>query len=367
MILSRHHPEAALSADPTFAPAALLLGNLLFAKDQKGAPQRRIHLALTALRDQPLAADAIRQIGLARDAGRIAPTTRPYMALANEMSRRDGLTQIWLAQDHLTNGDVPRAMLHIDTVMRVSRQVQDLIFPILAQFSTSPGVARALALRSDAGAQWVADYLLYELANGGNREMISDVLKSVRRPGRLREIANISRETVRELAEAGDGAGAKALYRHAWRSGFLDEGEVGSATGWRLFDQAGAIAEWRGRGPDRALDILAKPGASGIVAQQVRFDGGRGLAEPGLINPRMPAGSRLLLTARCGPNSVSAVAWSAVGTADESRPAVSRISGRSLGGCVALIYSIEVTGPRGGGQLAVSIDKIGSPNAGGGR
>lgn len=361
-ILSRLHPEAALSADPAFAPAALLMGNLLFAKDQKGSTRRRIHLARTALRDEPLAADAIRQIGLARDAGRISPTTRPYMVLANEMSRRDGLAQIWLAQDRLTMGDVTGAMLHIDTVMRVNRQAQDLIFPILTRFTAAPGFPRALALRSDAGAHWVADYLLFELAKDGSREMIRDVLLSVQRPARLREIANISRETVRELAEAGDGAGAKALYRHAWRSGFLGENEVDSATGWRLFDQAGAIAEWRGSDPDRVLDILAEPDARGIVAQQVRFDGGRGVAEPGLINPRMPAGSQLKLTARCGANSDSAVVWSAAGTADRTRPAVSGISGRLLSGCVALIYSIEVTGPREGGRLAVSIDGLGLPN-----
>lgn len=359
IFLSISNPQAAAAAAPDFAPAALYYGEILLLRNPKGQAEKRVGLAKAVLRDEPLNAAALRQIGLARDGGRVAPESRPFMILAHRMSRRDGLAQLWLAQDRAKSGDVLSAMTHVDTVMRVNDQAQDQIFPLLAQFVEGPAVASALAARSDAGAGWIEGYLNYLLAKNGDRRTIAKMIMSMKKPTRLRDAQGIARETIRELAIADEGELARDLFKYAVANDLLTDGGSGAAIPWRVFDQPSAAAETRDADGRLVLDILADSTARATVAQQVRFDAS-GLTRwvPRLLDARMPAGSQILLNVRCASSDTAAVIWSAEGDPAGGAPVTNSYSAVLPRPCPAAVYSIEVTGPREGEPLTASLTNI---------
>lgn len=366
-LLARLSPEAALAVDPAYAPALLRRGDLMFASSPEQEVDQRLAMARLALRDEPLAASAVRQIGLIVDRDQVAPTTRPYMALASDLSRREGVAQLWLAQDRFKAGDVLRGMAYIDTVMRVHRDAYDLVFPLLARFTSLEGMARALALRSDAGGAWVADYLMYEHDRNGNMRVVADVLQSVGKPKRLPQGSNIAGETLHRLATGGEGDRARQLYNKAIKTGLLSQegtepGIRARGAAWRLFGWPEAAAEWRERPGSPILDILAEAGARRVVAQQVRFDRpGAYRWNPQLINPNLPPGSRVELTLRCAADKPAVVVWSAIAGAIESEPAVEASTVKSDRDCAAPIYSLELVGPDAGGPFTASLAGLDGP------
>jgi hypothetical protein len=362
VLLAGLNPQAALDVDPHYAPAAFLLGDVLLATDPLGAVPQRVRLARTGLRRQPLAADAVRQIGMARDAGRIVPDVRPYMILAEKLSRRDALAQLWLAQDRFKAGDVIGGMTHLDTVIRVYRQAEGLIFPVLAKFADAPGIANALALRSDAGADWVSGYLNYSLAKSGDLRVIAGVLMAVKEPSLLRDGSDISRETIRELAVAGNGKLARSLFKRASAAGLLGGSARGAAIPWRVFEQTGATAELRQTSEGPVMDILAERGANATIAQQVRFDASeRVLPVPRLRHAFIPADARIVAKVRCSSSDASRILWSAEGDPSGRAPVLRSFSVRMPAECLAALYSIEVVGPVEGPALTTSIIGLGIP------
>ncbi len=345
----------------------------LIEAQQKGEPleiegtgARQEALALRALRQQALLPAALRQLGLARDRGRVDPASRPYLELVQRLSRRERVAQLWLAQDALKANRLDRAVGHLDTVFRTSPEAYDLIWPILLQAGEVPGLGTALARRSDMGAAWVGSYLRFLLDRNAGLGTLAEATGAIRRPTRLYYGSDIAAETVLQLMLDGQARRANTLFNQARRSGLLSAptqsyaGESATALPWTLFGSAEAASEWRGTGrSSRKLDVLVEAGNRGAVARQVRFE------QPGsyrwnasLDSPMLPPGARIEITFDCPGGAPPMVVWSARAGADEAQPVITNRAFSIGRDCPAQTFAIELIGAKDAGDATASFARL---------
>ena len=358
-LAARGNPQAALRIDPDHAPALLRSGELMLAQSPDKAADRRVSMARTARRDEPLAAAAPRQIAMAEDRNLIGTDAFPLMDLAARLSRRDGVAQIWLAQHAIKQGELGRSVEHLDTLLRVHEKQKNLIFPQLAKIDDSAPFAKALAVRSDRGALWVSEYLMFLLSGAGKAEFVADVLSAIREPQSLRHGDDITRETIRTLAVAEKGARAADLFAAVRKSGLIQT-EAGSENSsptdlrWTLLNWPDAASEWRGEGSSKALDVLVESGTRRTIAQQVRFDPpGNFRYSPEQDNLNIADGAKITIRLDCAGKAAREV-WSLT----PDGPVGGQRTYRIDEDCQTQLYSIDVIGPDSGSPLTASLQRL---------
>ncbi|MFK8252357.1 tetratricopeptide repeat protein [Ancylobacter terrae] len=142
---SANEPERALALRDD-NPLALVT---LAARDlDLGTAEGRVtarELARKALIAYPLDVRAIRVLALAADAEGDKDTARALMSAASARSRRDLAVDWWLAQDAMQSGDGPRAVQHVDNIMRTRTNVRDDMLPLLLHMLDIPATREPLA------------------------------------------------------------------------------------------------------------------------------------------------------------------------------------------------------------------------------
>jgi hypothetical protein len=84
-------------------------------------------------------------------------------AEAERLSRRDLVTQIWLAEFNLRRGDIPAVLGHLDVALRTSEAGEESLFPLLVAVSSDRRLADALARRMRARPNWAEPFGNYLL------------------------------------------------------------------------------------------------------------------------------------------------------------------------------------------------------------
>lgn len=306
-------PERALAADPRDGEAIVArLDRRLAVAPRAVKPETLRANGRRALAVQPLLPAALRQVGLSYETGRIDERAYPYFALAARMSRRERLTQLWLAGHALKQDDYDLAARRFDRLFRVSTGAQQLVFPRLDQIVTEPRMQAALAKVADRGTPWVREYLTYLLADGKRSRPAAGILAAMQHPAVIADISPLSQLLITQLAAAGEPAQAARLFDRMVREGvfiapsgfFAPVATINRASGlpWQLAGTAAAAAEWRALGEKaRALDFYADVAARQTVASQLRFERpGSYRARATVALARVPEGAALELTFSCG-------------------------------------------------------------------
>ncbi|MBW8367937.1 MAG: hypothetical protein K0M70_08775, partial [Arenimonas sp.] len=135
------HPEALyqqarrLAADPAQHPAAA-------------------EMARRALRANPLDGRSYRVLaGLAEAQGNRDQAARLY-AVAAQRTPRDALSQAWMLDYHLAQGDLPAAMANLDLMLRVNPALFTALEPLLLSLAGDPRAQPALADRLAGAPPW---------------------------------------------------------------------------------------------------------------------------------------------------------------------------------------------------------------------
>lgn len=112
-----------------------------------------------SLRDEPLNSKALAVLGYAPpDAGGSTAQKR-LMVLADQVSRREPLSQIWLIEDASASGDVRGAIRHYHAALSVQPSLHDKLMPILAAAIDFPEVREALRPLIVSEAKWMPTFI----------------------------------------------------------------------------------------------------------------------------------------------------------------------------------------------------------------
>lgn len=163
MALATKRPELALQLDRE--NATVLAQAALTLVQGEATPQRRKarDLARAALAREAGNVNALAAFGLASDKPK---QVAAVFTVADRLSRRNLIVQVWMIENAVAKGDVSGALRQYDIALRTSRAAPSMLFPVLVDATSNdqllPAIAKTLAQRPLWGGLY-----LQQLAQSG--------------------------------------------------------------------------------------------------------------------------------------------------------------------------------------------------------
>lgn len=281
----QERPELVLAVDRVFGAAPDARAAAVLAKRMLGDGRNRGPLAgaramaAAALRRDPTVVDAVAVIGLATALGQAPDQAERAFVYADQLSRRDIGTQLWLIERAVQRNDIPATLRHYDTVLRVSPPMATQLFPVLSQASRVPGIAVALNTLLNTRPNWGRDFLSFMLRGQSDPRaifLVSRGLVSPNDPGEREHLGLL----LRALTAARAFDFAWQAYVAAWParargSDLLWNGDFSTDPGappfdWGFAEDPSQAPERRARrGGDIALYLPTGANAEAEVARQL--------------------------------------------------------------------------------------------------
>ncbi|RYE93442.1 MAG: hypothetical protein EOO77_45485, partial [Oxalobacteraceae bacterium] len=141
--------------------AAALSGPESSSDDRK----RSDVLARAALRQGPASVVAASVLGInAQVYGDVAVARRAF-TYAEQLSRRDLLTQLWAIEYAVSQGDVEGALRHYDIALRIKPAMWELLFPVLAAAASQNAIQQELVTTLASRPPWADGFINYAAGN----------------------------------------------------------------------------------------------------------------------------------------------------------------------------------------------------------
>ncbi|RZL29520.1 MAG: hypothetical protein EOP64_00750 [Sphingomonas sp.] len=280
IVLARKSPAAsfALGYHTAAAEAAIALAGLAA---YPGANDKAIaRHARAALRREAINVDAVVALGTITALTNHTPAAERMFAYAEQLSRRNIPTQLWLIENAVQQGEIEPALAHYDRAMTVSVSTRALLLPVLATAAASPTVARPLARLLVRRPLWWPAAIEQFIASPDPVHVLPPAIAALRlRPDVPEERAYLV-SAMKRLADAGAAPRAYALYRAAQpasaagallRAGNFEKVGDLPPFDWNLADGANVsgVIQPGGVGSGSALFLSAEGGGQGEVARQV--------------------------------------------------------------------------------------------------
>ncbi len=249
-----------------------------FARD-RGARADAIRLAHEALARDATVVAAWRTLGFGLEAQGRRPQAERLILFAEQLSRRDLPTQLWLIERSVSRDDIEGALAHYDIALRTTQTAADILFPILVQATANNDIVSPLATLLRTDPPWRRAFVMKLSEGAPSSPNVARLLEETGR-GRPVEDADILANLIHRMTSENDFAAGWRLYR-AWRhpdprvglrNGGFDGQNPAPPFDWRLESSANLSAEQTivdGSGSGPVLAIRASSGISGIAAQQV--------------------------------------------------------------------------------------------------
>ena len=107
--------------------------------------QSKVETIRSSLKQRPLNALAIAMLGLVPVGQKdVDKTAAPFMTLANRLTRREPLSQMWMIEAASAADDVPGAVRHYHTVLAANPHLYQGLFPVLVSALDFPEIQQAL-------------------------------------------------------------------------------------------------------------------------------------------------------------------------------------------------------------------------------
>ncbi len=122
-------------------------------------------LARRALRQDGTAVLALSTLGFDADLHSDRTAARRFFVQAQRQSRRDLRTQLWMIEDAVERGRIAEALKQYDITLRVSPELGELLYPVLAKAGTEPAIRHALVETLAGRPSWGESFLSYASRN----------------------------------------------------------------------------------------------------------------------------------------------------------------------------------------------------------
>lgn len=133
--------------------------------------------AKRALRSQPLNASSLRTLGLIAAYTKDIDRARKLMSFANRLSRREGITQLWLSADAAKRNDARAAMTHLNTIMTTEVGAWPTVFPMTLQLLENPRIARQFAVIIRDDTPWLPSFLTFATTDNPQPQHLAAVVR----------------------------------------------------------------------------------------------------------------------------------------------------------------------------------------------
>lgn len=237
-------------------------------------------IARRALRRDAMAVSAITTLGLAAQLRGDIATARARFAYAEQLSRRDLPTELWLIEDAVSRNDIPGALHHYDIALRTRWGSWDLLFPVLANAAGNTDVVPSLVKLLATNPTWAPSFLTFMAEKGTDPPATARLFMALGRTGA--PVAEGARASVVDaLLTTGDRERAWLYYASALRGAdrrrsrdpeFAAILEHPSQLDWRVANSdSGLTASIRRAGQRAVFDFSAPPSVGGALIHQIQL------------------------------------------------------------------------------------------------
>lgn len=152
-------PEIALRLAPWDARANAKAALNALANSKGRPPANAGERALRAFRRDPFATDAFTSLGLLAAFRRQNDQAQRIFSHAENVSRRNVETQLWLIEHNVQRNDIRAALAHYDIVLTVETEIRTALYPILMNASSERDIALELNRVLRKRPNWRIDFL----------------------------------------------------------------------------------------------------------------------------------------------------------------------------------------------------------------
>lgn len=280
----QQNPDLALRFMPDHPLALSLKADIQFMDSQSPTSLNKVEaMAKQSLEVQPLNAVAVRLLGYVADARGDKKKARELILLAQQISRRDFGTQLWLIEDAVARGEKTRALYHYDIAMRTTSSSHQILLPTLAGALDDPEVRKALVPYVRRRPNWLPGLLGISIDTSQNPANLADVLVPAGHLPDNEEYRRLSNNLLNQLAAKSKFPAFRQYYLSlpgtagaTFRSAALNNRTVNlryPAAGWQLVDNpaiGGALSAPNNDG-QRSLSAFAGSGERGALMHKYIF------------------------------------------------------------------------------------------------
>ncbi len=272
-------PKAVLAIWPWAVKPKIALAEKAL-KTPDSADQTRVRgLLQAALAREPVNVRAARSLALTQSFADVKAAERTF-AYAENLSRRDLPTQLWLIEYAVQQGNVSGALTHYDRALRTSKDAGAVLLPTLVAASVDESVAKALAPVLHARPSWWRPFLLKAIETGNDARSLAYIIAAFRPALDKAEEHEIARLTIARLVDLKRYDLAARLYIQLMpgtpdelplvRNGDFETNGDLVPLDWAFAENADISASpERVTGDDTRLEIRAANGTRGEVARQL--------------------------------------------------------------------------------------------------
>jgi hypothetical protein len=229
--------------------------------------------ALAALRNSPLDAIAMRQLGMVA-ARQQADAGSAHWAAAERITRRDLSGQLLLIEKSAQDGDIAAALAHYDRALLTYPASSQQLYPVLAKALSDPEIRSGLKIY--AKRSWIPDFLGKAIELGGDPVAVTGMIADVRAQLAPRDTQLIVTTLIGQLVARGRYAAVCELVRQmpAGASRAIDQIALSPATSdpqlapltWALVNDGSFETALDAKG---GLAVSVASERSGAIAQRV--------------------------------------------------------------------------------------------------
>lgn len=159
-MLAQANPRQALVRDPDNGTALVARVTQDIEGDPDFVPGRAdARTAVASLAIRPLNEGTLRIIGSAREAAGDKAGAARAMRLADRVSRRDVLNQLWLIENDVERNDISGALVHYNNALSIRSELGAMLYPVLSSAIVHPEVRAALLPYVRKQARWMPSFL----------------------------------------------------------------------------------------------------------------------------------------------------------------------------------------------------------------
>jgi len=270
-------------------------------------PDPLIALARRSFAVDPLEVSTIRTLALGSVLQEDEARGRELMRVASQISKRDAVTDLWLAQDYGRRGNVEAMTAAFDHALRTSKRAREAAIGPLVKLLANESSHAPIGKLLDRRPEWESAFWLQFARDPVALQSSAKFFSATSLPLDRLEPA-VRAQLYTNLRAAGH---FDALYRLAALDPGLEPSTAELAEGAFITVEDGHPLGWvlRSRGnyssqvhpTSGELQIDAKAGAFGVAAERViRLEGSRSLTI--LLAEPLPENTELTLAASCAPD-----------------------------------------------------------------
>ncbi len=132
--------------------------------------------SIRALESEPLSPNAVRQLGVYFTATGNSTKGRELVLLSAELSRRDAIGQLWLAQDNLSNRKPNAGLRALDVVIRTQPEAHEPAFRLLGASLANSEFRDIFVAYTVNRPPWLRKFIEYNVSNLKQPQLLAQTL-----------------------------------------------------------------------------------------------------------------------------------------------------------------------------------------------